>query len=80
MRAEIAQCTARVLTKIRKRMLQPLRIEMLVKDDGVDMSWHDHVGIGAKGFFSVAIGEAVGDDAASGVGDEDGQPLDDRVS
>jgi hypothetical protein len=77
--AMVTQGSAGEFAKIGEGSRQALGIEVGIKGDHMHVSRHDDKGIDAKMFLAMTKRETVGNDPASGIGDEHGQPFDYRV-
>jgi len=58
------------LAEVHERLLQPLRIEGRIKENGVHVRGHYHVGVGAEALGAVAEIETVDDNLAGVFGHE----------
>ena len=76
----IAQLPPCELAKIGERPHQPFGIEVAIKHDQVQVRRHNDEGVDAQVLLAVTKGQAIRDDFAGGLADENGQPLHDRVS
>ena len=76
----VSETSAGKLAKIRECRFQRFGLEGIVKDDGMQMSGHDDVGVDAQAFFVMTEGEAFGNDAASEFANEQVKPIDDGKS
>jgi len=72
---QLATCE---LSHVVEGVFQSFGIELHIEQDGMQMSGHDDLSIDPKIFVPDTVIEAVGDDLAGGLIDEDGQPFDDR--
>src|SRR5262245_7038248 len=71
--------TASEFAKISKRSREALRIEVSVKYDQVAVRRHDHIRIHTKMFFAMTEAQAISQDLAACLRDEDRKPFDDGV-
>src|SRR5438105_2207642 len=78
--AIIGQLTAGEFAKIGHHVFQRFGLESLVKEDALKVGGHDHVGIDAQTFLSVAEIEAFRHDLASSLRDKHREPIHDSES
>lgn len=65
--AIIAELPAGELAEVSERSFQASIIKIRIKDDQMEMSRHNDIGIDAQLFFSMTKGEAVGNDLTTGL-------------
>ncbi len=73
----VQQPAAGELAHIVQGMFQPVRIELRVEQNGMQVGGHDDIGIHAQEFIADAEVEAVGNDLAGSFIDEDREPVHD---
>lgn len=76
-RSMLQKLAAGELAQVVQGVFEPLQVEVHVEHHRVQMGRHDDVGVDPQGFVLGAEIEAVGNDLAGGVVDEDWQPLND---
>jgi hypothetical protein len=77
--AIIAQLPAGELANVGQGSRQAVGVESRVESDPMQMGGHDDKCVDAKVFLATAKVQAVGDDGAGFLGDENGEPFDDGV-
>ncbi len=78
-RAEVAQAAPSESPKLIEGGCKPCGIMFMLEDYCVQMGGHDDVGVDAQALVLLAVHKAVGHDAAGRFGDENREPINDRV-